>query len=82
MNKYFDIKCRHNCKGAAVAIVYVPEGCNCFVDPIQALCMQHLEKIHSTGPITILEDFTLDKVLTNDQKDSSSNYPSLDANAL
>lgn len=77
-----NVKCRHNCRSSPVVIVYAPDGCNCFTDPIQALCMQHLTKIHSTGPVKILEDLTLDKVFSNEEAlsdfvsfDNSSSSP-------
>jgi hypothetical protein len=49
------VPCRHErCQSHAVGIYYVPEGCNCFPDPVQALCEQHFIKLHSTGPITTI----------------------------
>lgn len=38
------VKCRHGCDDPC-GIYYVPDGCNCFSDPIQALCAQHLVKL-------------------------------------
>ena len=43
------IPCRHGCV-EAVAIVYAPEGCICFTDPVQALCEQHLLKLFDNVP--------------------------------
>lgn len=48
------IPCRHRCPHHAVGLYYVPEGCNCFPDPVQALCEQHFIKLHSAGPITTI----------------------------
>jgi hypothetical protein len=49
------IPCRHErCPTHAVGVYHVPEGCNCFPDPVQALCEQHFIKLHSTGPITTI----------------------------
>ena len=49
------IPCRHPmCRSNAVGIYYVPEGCNCFEDPVQALCEQHFIKLHSTGAISTI----------------------------
>jgi hypothetical protein len=45
------IKCRHRHDALATVLYYIPEGCNCFPDPVQALCEQHAIKCHSTGPI-------------------------------
>lgn len=47
------IKCRFGCDDPVV-IVYAPEGCICWADPVQALCAQHLAKIESVGTVTIL----------------------------
>lgn len=43
------VKCRHGCVDEPIGIYHIPEGCNCFPDPIQALCAQHFVKLHSTG---------------------------------
>lgn len=53
------LECRFfpKCRGAPVGVFHVPEGCNCWPDPLQALCAQHAVKVHSTGPITVLLDF-------------------------
>lgn len=49
------MKCRFGCPNP-VGIWYIPEGCNCFPDTIQALCEQHFIKCHSTGPIIKIRD--------------------------
>lgn len=49
-----NVPCRHGGHTHAVGIYYVPEGCNCFPDPVQALCQQHFIKLHSTGPVTAI----------------------------
>jgi hypothetical protein len=46
-----NLKCRHRHDAIATGLYYIPEGCNCFPDPIQALCEQHFITCHSTGPI-------------------------------
>ena len=45
------LKCMHRHDAIATGLYHVPEGCNCFPDPIQALCEQHFITCHSTGPI-------------------------------
>jgi hypothetical protein len=65
------LKCIHGChpdRHPAVLVAYVPEGCNCFPNSIQSLCIQHWTKIHSTGPITVLEDLTLDKMFSHEEQ--------------
>jgi hypothetical protein len=53
-----ELRCRFpTCSGAPVGVFHVPEGCNCWPDPLQALCAQHAVKVHSTGPISLLLDF-------------------------
>jgi hypothetical protein len=53
-----ELRCRFpTCPAAPVAIFHVPEGCNCWRDPVQALCAQHELTVHSTGPVSILLDF-------------------------
>ena len=42
------------CKSPAAEIVYVPEGCICWPDPVQALCEQHLLTLETTGPTTTI----------------------------
>ena len=39
------------CSDPAEAIWYVPKGCICWADPIQALCGQHAYKAESEGPM-------------------------------
>lgn len=45
-----DLKCRFGCDGPT-GVYYMPKGCICWSDPVQALCAQHAEKAESTGPI-------------------------------
>jgi hypothetical protein len=52
------LKCRFGCDNP-IGIFHIPEGCVCWRDPVQALCMQHFVKAESTGPITIVVDFRL-----------------------
>lgn len=47
------IKCRFGCSDP-VGIYYVPEGCICWRDPVQALCPQHFYKAESEGPVTLI----------------------------
>lgn len=42
------VKCRHGCDDP-IGIYHIPDGCNCFIDPIQALCAQHWTKVCSAG---------------------------------
>jgi hypothetical protein len=49
------IPCRfaeRGCKSPAIGLYYIPLGCLCWPDPVQALCAQHAEKVESDGPIT------------------------------
>lgn len=50
------VPCRFGCREPAAEIVYVPEGCICWPDPVQALCEQHLITLESTGPTRTLLD--------------------------
>ena len=70
-------KC-HLCRSSPVAVIYAPDGCNCSSEPVQALCMQHLVKVHSAGPITLLEDLTLDKVFSNEKSNFAADRFSFD----
>lgn len=55
-----EVKCRFGCDDAAI-IVHAPEGCVCWKDPVQALCMQHFTSIQSCGPVVIIMDLRLRK---------------------
>lgn len=49
------IPCRfaeYGCQSPAAGIFFVPEGCHCWPDPVQALCNQHTLTMESTGPIS------------------------------
>jgi hypothetical protein len=53
------IACRFaatGCRSPAAEIVYVPEGCICWRDPVQALCEQHLITLETSGPAATLLD--------------------------
>jgi hypothetical protein len=50
-----DIPCRFGCAGA-VGIFWVPQGCVCWPDPVQALCQQHAIRAQSTGPIVLIAE--------------------------
>lgn len=47
------LKCRFGCD-EVVGIFYMPAGCVCYHDPVQALCGQHAISAQSTGPITCI----------------------------
>ena len=52
-----NIPCRfldRGCKHPAVAVYYLPAGCVCWKDPVQALCWQHVEKATDIGGMTKL----------------------------
>lgn len=49
-----EIKCRFGCDSPAIGIYHVPEGCICWPDPVQALCIQHFITAESEGPITLV----------------------------
>jgi hypothetical protein len=55
------LKCRFGCGDPPVGIFHVPQGCVCFTDPLQALCLHHSERAQSEGPITCLLDFRMPK---------------------
>jgi len=46
-------KCRFGCDGI-IGIFYVPKGCICWNDPVQALCAHHALKAESAGDIILL----------------------------
>jgi hypothetical protein len=50
------VKCKFGCKDPVVAVVYMPEGCLCWRDPVQALCLHHLHRAQTNGPSTVLVD--------------------------
>jgi len=56
-------------KNLVVGIYAIPEGCWCFDDPVQALCLQHTISAQSNGPIyTIVSRVDLDPARSrNDQ---------------
>lgn len=54
-----EVPCRFKetgCTWPAAEVVYVPEGCICWSDPVQALCEQHLITLESIGPVTLIAD--------------------------
>lgn len=59
-----EVRCRFGCEGP-IGIFHVPQGCICWDDPVQALCQQHFVTAESTGPITLLADLTVRRVLAN-----------------
>lgn len=48
-----DIRCRFGC-AHPVGIFWIPEGCACWPDPVQALCEQHFVKVQSDGPVVLI----------------------------
>lgn len=44
-NAIYALKCLHGCKDAIIGMFYFEEGCICFSDKIQALCLHHYKKI-------------------------------------
>lgn len=57
------IPCRFaeiGCASPAAEIVYVPAGCICWPDPVQALCEQHLLTLETAGPTSTLLDMRVD----------------------
>jgi dCTP deaminase len=52
-----DVPCRFGCRAPAVGIFYVPEGCICWPDPVQALCAQHVVTAESIGPVREIVSF-------------------------
>lgn len=48
LSRFEGMKCRFGCD-EVFGIYYVPEGCVCWSDPVQALCAQHAYKIASAG---------------------------------
>lgn len=49
--------CRFGCKDPAVGIFYIKEGCICWPDHIQALCMQHFITAESEGDVLEIISF-------------------------
>jgi hypothetical protein len=47
------VKCRFGCEHP-VGIFWIPEGCVCWPDPVQALCEQHFVKVTSDGPVILI----------------------------
>lgn len=47
------LRCRFGCENP-VGIYWVPKGCVCWPDQVQALCMQHFVKCESEGPVRLL----------------------------
>jgi hypothetical protein len=56
-----DIRCRFGDHAPAVGIYWVPKGCICWPDPVQALCMQHFLTAESTGDIIRIVDLEAPK---------------------
>lgn len=48
------LRCRFNHDAAVVGLFFMPKGCVCWPDPVQALCRQHLIKAESTGSIEVI----------------------------
>ena len=55
-----EVKCRYGCDEPAM-IVHVPGGCDCWKDPVQALCMQHFGQVQTCGRVNIIMDLRLRK---------------------
>ena len=53
----FHPPCRFGCKSPSIGIYYVPEGCICWPDPVQALCAQHFINAESEGHIICIVKF-------------------------
>jgi hypothetical protein len=56
--KISELKCRFGCD-APVGIFYLPEGCACFPDRLQALCAQHRYGVTAIDGIETLYDFRI-----------------------
>lgn len=39
------LACLHGCDGPIIGVYYMPSGCICFPDKVQALCAYHWHKI-------------------------------------
>lgn len=55
-HKWAQVKCKFGCKDPVAAIAYMPEGCVCWRDPVQALCAHHLNRAQTNGSMSILVD--------------------------
>lgn len=57
MKLKYNIPCRFHprCSDIATAIYYVPQGCICWDDPVQALCNQHAYKAETDGPFKLID---------------------------
>lgn len=49
------------CKSPPVAVIHAPDGCQCWRDPVQAVCAQHLMSCESVGPIHMLVDLRIER---------------------
>ncbi len=54
------LKCRYECDDPPIGIYHTPEGCVCWPDPVQALCIHHAVRVQSEGSIDLLVDLTVD----------------------
>lgn len=45
------------CKDPAYAVFYMPDGCVCYKDPVQALCQQHIATMETIGSALLLLEF-------------------------
>jgi hypothetical protein len=48
------LQCRFPHAAPVVGLFQIPAGCLCWLDPIQALCRQHLITAESAGPIEVI----------------------------
>lgn len=50
------LTCRFGCKSPVAGLYHAPDGCICWPDKVQALCIQHAQKgLQNTNMETILE---------------------------
>lgn len=47
-------RCRFGCSHPVVGVYWMPEGCACWRDPVQALCAQHASKAEPIGRMILI----------------------------
>lgn len=48
------IKCRFGCSHRVVGLYWMPKGCVCWPDQVQALCAQHAVSAEPIGDMTLM----------------------------
>jgi hypothetical protein len=56
-----ELRCRFGCDNP-IGIFYLPEGCACWDDPVQALCLQHYSKAEPIAGMRCIVDLRIHQV--------------------